>query len=141
VQPVMVWYGGSIDAWILVLIFLFLIMGFIVSAVVASRLVSPRRKGPIKDMPYESGVNPVGEARSRISVQFYLIGLIFLLFDVELVFFYPWARIFGGDQVDPAGRKVLFIGMGAFILFLVLAYVYAWVKGVFRWHDEQYDEP
>jgi NADH-quinone oxidoreductase subunit A len=123
-------------AWISVFIFLFLIAGFIVSALIFSRLISPRRTGPTKDMPYESGVPPVGEARNRIHVRFYLIGLVFLLFDVELVFFYPWAKIFGGAEVNPSERKLLLVGMGLFILLLILAYVYAWAKGVFRWRDE-----
>jgi len=91
-------------------------------------------------MPYEAGVPPVGEARSRIHIRFYLISLVFLLFDVELVFFYPWARIFGESRVGSSERRVLFVGMGIFILLLILAYVYAWAKGVFRWRDEQSDK-
>ena len=129
-------FGGQQGPWMAVGIFLVLIAGFVVSALLASRLLSPRRRGPTKDKPYESGIDPVGEARARVNPHFYLFALMFLLFDVELVFFYPWARLFLSESVPLDQRRVLLAGMGLFALFLLLAYVYAWIKGAFRWPNE-----
>lgn len=116
-----------------VAIFLGLIVAFIVVTLSASHIIGPRRSGRIKQMPYESGIDPVGSARRRINPRFYLIGLVFLLFDVELAFFYPWAKLLGGSELADSERLVLFFGMVGFAGLLILAYAYAWVKGVFRW--------
>ena len=128
--------GPQIDSWIMILIFLVLVIGFIASALIVSYLLVPHRTGPVKQMPYESGIDPVGQARRRINPHFYLIALLFLLFDVELVFLYPWAGIFGSRQITASDRALLFAGMAAFIILLGLAYAYAWLKGVFRWRND-----
>ena len=113
--------------------FLALVLAFILVTLAASHVVGPRRAGKIKSMPYESGMDPVGEARGRINSRFYLIALLFLLFDVELAFFYPWAKLLGSENLADPQRLILFAGMVGFAGLLILAYVYAWIKGVFCW--------
>ena len=109
----------------------------------APRLLSPRRKTPVKQMPYESGMDPVGDARGRFDVQFYLVAIVFLVFDVELLFLYPWADAAwhkppvglasAAQQGEIVSLTAVFIEVLIFIVLLGLAYVYAWRKGVFRW--------
>ena len=115
-----------------------------------SHLVGPKRRGPIKDSVYESGMVPVGTARRRFHIRFYIVAMLFLLFDVEIVFFYPWAALFprlndaeveGAAHADWAGQMLaggfgsgfFLIEMLIFIAVLLVGYVYAWRKGVFRW--------
>lgn len=124
-------------AWLPVIVLIAIGLGFVVVTLFASIIVGPRRTGPGKEMTYESGVTPVGDARRRFNVRFYLMAMIFLVFDVEIVFFYPWATIFPesvarGTPGLPSGLLLL-IEMLIFVLILVIAYVYAWAKGVFRW--------
>ncbi len=100
---------------------------------VLTHLLGPSRKGRIKGIPYESGMNPFGDARRRFNVRFYVVAITFLLFDVEIVFLYPWATVFqslGPDSV----LAPLFLGRVLFfILTSVIAFLYAWRKGVFRY--------
>jgi NADH-quinone oxidoreductase subunit A len=86
-------------------------------------------------MPYESGMDPVGDARQPFNVRFYLVAILFLVFDVELLFLYPWAvSAYAPDEGVPAGLSNAVFGMMiVFMSTLVIAYVYAWRKGVFRW--------
>src|SRR5437773_2730913 len=74
-----------------VFLYLVVVLGFAVSALVVAHLLGPRRVTPVKQMPYESGMDPIGDARQRFDVKFYLIAILFLVFDVELLFLYPWA--------------------------------------------------
>jgi NADH-quinone oxidoreductase subunit A len=117
-----------------ILLFLVVVIGFAVSALVVTHLVGPSRKTPVKQMPYESGMDPIGDARQRFDVKFYLIAILFLVFDVELLFLYPWAAA-SGDQplIPPAFRNIVFWEVLAFLATVVVAYIYAWRKGVFRW--------
>lgn len=116
-------------------ILLLMAVGFGVFNVVLSTLVGPSRKGAVKGMVYESGMNPIGSARRRFNVRFYIVAMTFLLFDVEIVFLYPWATTFPnlagseGDALSP-----LFLGrMFFFVLTSIVAFTYAWRKGVFRY--------
>ena len=87
-------------------------------------------------MPYESGMDPIGDARQRFDVKFYLIAILFLVFDVELLFLYPWAVIAYRRRRRRCRRScaaVVFWEVLVFLATLVVAYVYAWRKGVFRW--------
>jgi len=95
---------------------------------IISMLLGPGHKGPEKGSPYESGVNPVGTARKPFHGRFYLIGLLFLLFDVELIFFYPWAVLFHDNR-----SGFYLIEMAVFTAILLVAFIYAWAKGVFDW--------
>src|SRR5262249_20735092 len=99
--------------------------------------LKPRKDTVVKLMPYESGVDPVGSARMQFDVKFYLIAILFLVFDVELLFLYPWAVIAYSDGADPAWRdvfgRIVFWEILFFLATLGVAYVYAWRKGVLQW--------
>jgi NADH-quinone oxidoreductase subunit A len=116
-----------------VFLYLLFILGFVVSALVASHLIGPRHKTPVKQMPYESGMDPIGGARQRFDVKFYLVAILFLIFDVELLFIYPWAASFQQGALSPAFQAVSFLELVVFLATVVVAYVYAWRKGVFEW--------
>ncbi|HMB22292.1 MAG TPA: NADH-quinone oxidoreductase subunit A [Anaerolineales bacterium] len=90
-------------------------------------LFGPRKQSAAKDMPYESGMNPYGEGTRRMPVRFYLIAVLFILFDIEVVFFLPWAVVF--RQLGLFGL----IEMVIFIAILLVGYVYAWKKGALEW--------
>jgi NADH-quinone oxidoreductase subunit A len=113
-------------------------VGFGIVSVVLSRFVGPRNPTPEKLAAYECGMPPVGDARERQSVKFYLIAMIFLLFDIEVAFLYPWAL---------AMRELSWPGLiqiVVFFLILVVGYVYIWRKGVLDWgpeHDPDYVHP
>jgi NADH:ubiquinone oxidoreductase subunit 3 (subunit A) len=97
----------------------------------------PRKPTRVKQMPYESGMDPVGSARMQFDIKFYLIAILFLVFDVELLFLYPWAVLAYGGGGDPAWKdlfgRVVFAEILVFLATLAVAYVYAWRKGVFQW--------
>ena len=117
-------------------IFLYLaaIIGMVITMLVLAHTIGPHRNTPVKRMPYESGMDPVGDARQRFDVKFYLIAILFLVFDVELLFLYPWATIaYERDGLPGVMRGPVFVTMLVFIGTLAVAYVYAWRKGVFRW--------
>jgi NADH-quinone oxidoreductase subunit A len=90
-------------------------------------LFGPRKHSEAKAMPYESGMNPYGEGTRRMPVRFYLIAVLFILFDIEVVFFLPWAVVF--RQLGLFGL----IEMVIFIVILLVGYVYAWKKGALEW--------
>jgi NADH-quinone oxidoreductase subunit A len=106
-----------------------------------SALVGPARTGRVKEMPYESGMDPIHDTRRRFDVRFYLVAIAFLVFDVELLFLYPWAVASrnpdGIDHAVDAGwissRGLVFAEVLVFIALLAAGFVYAWRKGVFRW--------
>jgi len=112
---------------------------FALGSIAATHLFpfKPRKPTKVKQMAYESGMDPVGSARLQFDVKYYLIAILFLVFDVELLFLYPWAVIAYGDGGDMVWRqifgKLVFIEILVFIATLVIAYVYAWKKGVFQW--------
>jgi len=96
-------------------------------AIGLGELFGPRKSSEEKSMPYESGMNPYGEGTRRMPVRFYLIAVLFILFDIEVVFFLPWAIAF---------RKLGIFGlleMVVFIVILLIGYVYAWKKGALEW--------
>ena len=95
--------------------------------IILTKLIGPSRTGPTKGMPYESGMNPVGTARKRFNVRFYLIAMVFLLFDVEVIFFYPWAVILNKLKVFGLIEMAIFLGI------LLIGYFYVWKKGAFEW--------
>ncbi|HEX4591491.1 MAG TPA: NADH-quinone oxidoreductase subunit A, partial [Gemmataceae bacterium] len=113
------------------------ILGFAVSSIVGSQLVGPKKRTAVKLMPYESGMDPIGSAHHQFDIKFYLIAILFLVFDVELLFLYPWAVIAYRDGIDVAWRTAfrtaVFVEVLVFIASLAVAYVYAWRKGVFQW--------
>ena len=115
------------------------IVGLALGMLAATSLfpIKPYKPTRVKLMPYESGMDPVGSARMQFDVKFYLIAILFLVFDVELLFLYPWAVIAyapGGDAYwKSAFGAVVFVEILIFMATLAIAYVYAWRKGVFQW--------
>ena len=93
----------------------------------ASTLLGKRARSPLKDTPYESGMAPVGSARERFSVKFYLVGMIFILFDIEAVFLYPWAVVY--RQLGLFG----FFEMFVFVVLVLVGFFYVWKKGALDW--------
>lgn len=121
-------------AWLPVVLLIVIGIGFAVGTLAVSLWIGPKRTGPGKETTYESGMVPIGDARQRFNVRFYLVAMIFLVFDVEIVFFYPWATLFPSAVMNDIGLGTrLLVSMGIFIVILLVAYFYAWGKGVFRW--------
>jgi len=132
-------------------VFIFLVMAVMIAAsmLILSALLGPRKTTGVKQMPYESGMDPIGDARQRFDVRYYLVAIVFLLFDVELLFLYPWAVAQWSADTSlvslPAAVAMPVAGVPAefrgwvfgeivlFIIILVMAFAYAWRKGVFEW--------
>ena len=144
-------------------IFLFILVAIMIAVgmLVASAVLGPRRTTAVKQMPYESGMDPIGDARQRFDVRYYLVAIVFLLFDVELLFLYPWAAAQwsvpapaptasapssapapaaassatapGVAGIPAVFRNLVFGEILVFIAILAAAFAYAWRKGVFEW--------
>ncbi len=106
---------------------------FAVANLALTHMLGPRKAGPRKDISYESGVNPVGTARKRFNVRFYILAMTFLVFDVEIIFLYPWAVTFAKLEPRSPEASLFLARIMFFIATSIVAYVYAWRKGVFRW--------
>ena len=116
-----------IDNWLLIFLLMVMAVGFGGVSVLLGRLLGPRNPTPEKSAPYECGMPAVGDARERQSIRFYLIAMIFLLFDIEVAFLYPWALALR-DLGWPGYMQVVL-----FTLVLVAGYVYVWKKGALDW--------
>jgi NADH-quinone oxidoreductase subunit A len=110
------------------LVILFVMAGVVVLALLfIAQKVGPKSSNPAKADPFESGNPPRGDARIRFSVRFYLVAMLFLIFDLEVVFLYPWAIYF--RQLGVFGL----IQMGFFLIILTIGYIYVWKKGALEW--------
>jgi NADH-quinone oxidoreductase subunit A len=121
------------QGWFSILVMIVLGAGFGLISVVLSNLLGPSRPSAAKSAPYECGMPAVGDARERQSVKFYLVAMIFLLFDIEVAFLYPWAM---------ALRDLGWNGFVQVVLFMVLllfGYIYVWRKGVLDWGGDAAD--
>lgn len=108
--------------------------GFGVSQLLVTQLIGPRKRTSVKLSPYECGKDPVGTARERFSVKFYTVAVIFLLFDIEVLFIIPFAVAFKSLLQEPAIFGVVaLLEILAFIATLIVGYIYVWKKGVFDW--------
>jgi NADH-quinone oxidoreductase subunit A len=125
-----------------VLVLIMVMIGIVAGMLGVSHLVGPKRRGPVKDDTYEAGMPTIGDARRRFRVRFYLVAMMFLLFDVEIVLLWPWAMLLcdstahGGDAakaVSGMDTATLFASIAVFFVILLVGYVYDWGKGVFRW--------
>ena len=114
-----------------ILIMIVLGAGFAAGSLLLSQFVGPRKPTPEKSAPYECGMPPVGDARERQSVKFYLVAMIFLLFDIEVAFLYPWAIAFRSLGTTGYWQIVTFFAL------LATGYIYVWRKGVFDWSGER----
>ena len=120
--------GVSIsEAYLPVLVMLVVSVGFAVSNLILSWVLGRKRPNPVKLEPYECGVEPVRDARQRFSIRFYIVAMLFLIFDVETIFLFPWAVQF--RQLALFG----FIEMVIFIAILIFGYIYAWKRGALEW--------
>jgi NADH-quinone oxidoreductase subunit A len=118
------------EGFLPILIMIGLGIGFAGGNVVLSQFLGPSNPSPEKSAPYECGMPPVGDARERQSVKFYLVAMIFLLFDIEVAFLYPWAIALRDLGMVGFWQIVTFFGL------LVTGYIYVWRKGAFDWsHD------
>ena len=116
-----------VNAWIPILIFFLVAVAFGVVTLLFARLIAPQRYAKVKLEPYECGIEPATDARDRYSVKYFLVAMLFLVFDVETVFMFPWAVIMD---------KLLLFGlieMVVFIFILVVGYAYAWKRGALEW--------
>jgi NADH-quinone oxidoreductase subunit A len=116
-----------IENWLLILLLVVMAVGFGGVSVLLGRLLGPRNPSPEKSAPYECGMPAVGDARERQSIRFYLIAMIFLLFDIEVAFLYPWALSL--RALGWAG----YVQVVLFTLVLMAGYVYVWKKGALDW--------
>lgn len=127
--------AGTYGHWAALGLLFLIAMAFAVFIVILSTSVGPKRRGKVKDAPYESGVNPLGGTHQRFNVRFYLVAMIFLLFDVEILFLIPWVVIFKDRKLPVlhVAAAPLFASVLVFTGILLLAYVYAWGKGILTW--------
>jgi NADH-quinone oxidoreductase subunit A len=95
-----------------------------------SYLLGKKVRNRIKDMPYESGITPTGDARERFSVKFYLVGMLFILFDIEAIFLYPWAVVY--RELKMFG----FVSMLVFVILILSGFFYIWKKGALDWAEK-----
>ncbi|MFO1477449.1 MAG: NADH-quinone oxidoreductase subunit A [Verrucomicrobiota bacterium] len=119
-----------------VLILLLLAVAAPFGMILVSLLLGKRgKRNPVKDSAYECGIAPVGPGNSRLSVRFYLVAMLFILFDIEVVFLYPWAVNYKSMLGDPDTRNLIFGSMITFIGILFFGYCYALKKRAFNWKD------
>jgi NADH-quinone oxidoreductase subunit A len=119
------------QGWLSIILMIVLGLLFAVPSVALSQFLGPRKPSPEKSAPYECGMPAVGDARERMSVKFYLVAMIFLLFDIEVAFLYPWAMAL--RELGWAG----FVQVVLFMALLLTGYVYVWRKGALDWGEEK----
>jgi len=125
--------ASPVDAYLPIGVVFLMAMVFAAFNVGVSQFLGPRATGATKGIAYESGMDPFGSARKKFNVRFYVLAMTFLVFDVEIIFLYPWAVTY--SQLEPRSPEaMLFLGRILFFIGTsVVAYIYAWRKGVFRW--------
>ena len=132
----------NLSDYLPILLMFVVAVGFAAGNVLLSQLVGQHKATRTKTMPYECGKDPVGTARERFSVKFYLIAMIFILFDIELIFLIPWAVVFKSfataRNVQSNGYSLstlIYVEMMLFVVLLLVGYVYILKKGLFEWSD------
>jgi NADH-quinone oxidoreductase subunit A len=123
--------GAPVTAYLPVMIFFVVAIGFPILPIVLGRFLRPSVYGKGKMRPYECGIDPTTDAHSRFTVRYYIVAMLFLIFDVETIFLLPWAIIFMGDNFS--FTKFALVEMLVFIAILVVGYYYAWRKGALEW--------
>ena len=119
------------QGWTSIVLMIALGLLFAVPSVLLSKVLGPSKPTPEKSAPYECGMPPVGNAHERMSVKFYLVAMIFLLFDIEIAFLYPWAMAL--RELGWPG----FVQVVLFMLLLLAGYIYVWRKGALDWGEEK----
>jgi NADH-quinone oxidoreductase subunit A len=120
----------DVQGWLFILMMIALGAGFALTSVLLSSVIGPRKPSPEKEAPYECGMPAVGDARERQSIKFYLVAMIFLLFDIEVAFLYPWAMALRDLGWNGFVQVVLFMAL------LLAGYIYVWRKGALDWGNE-----
>jgi NADH-quinone oxidoreductase subunit A len=115
------------QTWFPVLLQAVLAMVIAAALVTLTFVVGKKLKNKVKDMPYECGISPTGDAQHRFSVKFYLVAMLFILFDIEAIFLYPWAVVF--KQLKMFG----FLEMLTFVVLILVGFFFIWKKGVLDW--------
>ncbi len=110
-----------------ILLLMLLAAGFALATLLLSSVLGPRRPSKDKLSPYECGIDPVGSARERFSVKFYLVAMLFIIFDIEIVFLYPWAVILNSLKLFGLVEMIFFLGI------LLVGLLYVWKKGGLEW--------
>jgi NADH-quinone oxidoreductase subunit A len=123
----------SLSDYLPIALMFFVAAGFAAGNVLLSQLVGQHKATRTKTMPYECGKDPVGSARERFSVKFYLVAMIFILFDIELIFLLPWAVVFRSFIQDFDLGLLIYVEMMTFVVLLLVGYVYILKKGLFEW--------
>ncbi|WP_305041688.1 NADH-quinone oxidoreductase subunit A [Geoalkalibacter sp.] len=116
-----------LDIYLPILVLIGIAVAFAIGSVVFSGLIGMKKPSAVKLSPYECGLPPVGSARERVSVKFYLVAVAFIVFDIEVVFLYPWAVVF--KTLGWYGAAV----MGVFLFVLIIGFIYDWKKGALEW--------
>ena len=123
------------EQWLPVLLQAALAAIIAAALVTLSYLIGHRVRNRVKDMPYECGIEPTGDARQRFSVKFYLVAMLFILFDIEAIFLYPWAVVY--KQL----KMFAFVEMLIFVILILAGFFFIWKKGVLEWAHSERDEP
>jgi NADH-quinone oxidoreductase subunit A len=113
--------------YLAILIYIAIAVFFALFAIIASALLGQKKPTPLKQAPYECGMTTFGSSFRRIPIRYYIIAMLFLLFDIEVVFLYPWAVVF------KEFKMFAFISMAVFLGILIIAYIYIWKKGALEW--------
>jgi len=113
-----------------ILILLVFAAAFAFGSLILSHFIGPKKYSDVKGEPYESGIKPSMDARIRFSVKFYIIAVLFIVFDVEVVFLYPWAVVY--KEFISMGMFI-FVEMVIFVAILLFGYLYLWKRGAFEW--------
>ncbi len=134
---------ASIDAYAAIGVTILIVGGTALAMLVLAHTIGPKRRGPVKDSAYESGMPIIQDTRRRFNIRFYIVAVLFLLFDVEIVFMWPWALAFYRAATDgatvtlenggSAGKGFLLGSMAFFFTLLVFGLFYEWKKGAFEW--------
>ncbi len=120
-------------AYVPILIVFVFVLGFAVTNLLLAQIIGKHVNTRAKLMPYECGMDPVGSAHQRFSVKFYLVAMLFILFDIEAIFLVPWAVVFK-TLIHTFSRSFVFLEMMVFFAVLLVGYIYVWKKGLFEWN-------
>lgn len=135
--------SSSLDSYAAIGITILMVLVVITAMLILAHVIGPSRHGPTKDSPYESGMPVSTDARRRFHIRFYVVAVLFMLFDVEVIFLWPWATVFHHaatasatiplETGGAAGKGFLLVGMGIFFGLLLFGLLYEWKKGAFQW--------
>lgn len=116
-----------LESYLPILVMIIIAFAFAIGSVILSRLIGQKKPGVVKLSPYECGMPPVGTARDRVSIKFYIVAMTFIVFDIEVAFLYPWAVVF--KKLGMYGA----LSMGFFLVVLTIGLAYEWKKGALEW--------